>query len=129
MSPVLRFRLFDKGDHFSLQVVIIIDDQEVELKARKIPFFVTGDTGLVYYPVASVQNDDLLNWMTDNSNRITILKANFIAFHEQFLKFLAECYTVMYKSAGTKRLIVLQDFLIKRLFFSLPLVTKSNLET
>jgi hypothetical protein len=104
-SPVLSFRLFDRGDHFSLQAVIMIDDHEVELKARKIPFFITNDTGLVYYPVASVQDDDLLNWMIDNGNRITILKAHFIAFHEQFLKSLAECYPVMYKPGGTKKLI------------------------
>lgn len=107
--PDLSFLLRDKGDHFSLHAVITNRDQEIQLTSNKVKLFVANENGAVYYSLATVQDDDLLNWLSDYKNCLTVLKVHFTEFHEQFLKKLSECYPVyvQMKKSGQK---VLYDF-------------------
>jgi len=92
--PVLSFILKDKGDHFTLHAVITNGNQEIHLNFNKAPLFVASENDAIYYSLATVQDDDLLNWLIGYDNCLTVLKAHFTQFHEQFLKKLSGCYPV-----------------------------------
>jgi hypothetical protein len=106
LSPALSFLLRDKGDHYSLLAVTFDHEYPLESTAPKIPFFITGTNNDVLYALATVQDADLLNWLDDHDNCLTVLKIHFIIFHEEFLKRLSECYTVMYMGYRAKHKVV-----------------------
>jgi hypothetical protein len=106
LSPLLSFLLRDKGDHYILQVITFDREQPSEAGTPKMPFFITDPITGILHPVTTVQDDELLNWMYDHNNCLTILKIHFISFHDQFLKHLSECYPVMYQGYQLKGMVV-----------------------
>jgi hypothetical protein len=54
--------------------------------------------------MGSIQDDDLLIWMMDNKNKITVLKEHFDEFDNCFLADLNEHYTVFFSDRSGIRM-------------------------
>jgi hypothetical protein len=100
--PFLSFGLSQKKDHYSLRAVITNGDQKLSIRHNKTPIFATDVTGTIFFAMATIQDDDLINWFSDYNNCLTILNEHFGEFHEQFLKRLSECYPVYLQSGKSK---------------------------
>ena len=94
--PIVSFLLKFYGDHFILFTSVTVDGIPIKPDWLKPNLFIYDEGTELNYLMASVQDDDLLIWLSYERYRITILKANFREFHERFLVRLASCYEVLF---------------------------------
>lgn len=92
----LSFILKDHGDHLQMSAVISNDQRKVDEGEDSTPFFTQSNAGRTWNLTASVQDDEVMNWMSLHQNVLTIMKAHFIRFHEHFLSRLSSYYTVYF---------------------------------
>lgn len=74
--PTLTFQLTFHKDHFSLSVNVIVGSKAI-IVDHKPHLFVFDEQSHTCFLMNSIQDDDLLIWMMDNNNKITILKEHF----------------------------------------------------
>jgi len=94
-QPSLSFMLTFHKDRFNLSVEVIIGSQVIIVE-HKPHFFILDEQIGNCYMMKSIQDDNLLNWMLNNKNKVTTLKEDFEEFNADYLTTLAECYPVFF---------------------------------
>lgn len=99
--PSLIFLLSFHKDHFNLSVEVIVGSEIIAVKLKP-HLFVFDENSKTCYLMNSIQDDDLLIWMLDNKNKITVLKNDFAEFNSNFLADLSESYSVFVLDRGLR---------------------------
>lgn len=92
----LSFVLKDHGDHFQMNAIISNNHRKAEIAEESTPFFTQSNAGRTWNLTASVQDDEVMNWMNLHHNVLTIMKPHFVQFHERFLSRLSDSYTIYF---------------------------------
>lgn len=100
--PTLTFNLTHHKDYFNLSVDVIVGSKVIQL-AHKPHFFVFDEETRTVFLMNSLQDDELLIWMMDNKNKITVLEEHFEEFDKNFLIQLSDCYSVFFSDRSSKR--------------------------
>lgn len=111
--PELSFLLIDSGDYFMLKLIVQVKNRQLDFWQTKVPYLVTDFEEKVYYLLPSLQDDKLVDWVSDYSNKLTILKIYFNDFYTHFLQQLLERYPVNYLPKKEKKPIPFDLSLIK----------------
>jgi hypothetical protein len=100
----ISFVLKDKGEYFNLELLVKAGERNITPHALKIPLFVM-DTGTnTFYLVNSMQDENLLNWLSKYNSRLTVMKAHFENFKNRFLSPLSKCYLITNQVGKSKNL-------------------------
>lgn len=100
--PSLIFNLTHHKDYFTLSVEVIVGSKAIELE-HKPHLFVFDEQTNTCFLMNSLQDDELLIWMIDNNNKITILAEHFHEFDKDFLGQLNGHYNVFFSERSGKR--------------------------
>lgn len=101
---LITFLLKEHEDHYTLELVTKLRYGTLSSKHRKVPLFI-HDQGIDwFYLVTSQQDDKLLNWLDESSNKLTILKTHFAEFQITFLNQLSKIYQVIFKHKESRKL-------------------------
>jgi hypothetical protein len=101
--PSLTFQLSYHKDYFTFSVAVIVGSKAIAVD-HKPHLFVFDEQSHSCFLMRNIQDDDLLIWMIDNNNKITILKEHFEEFDQSFLKALGDSYMVFYIARAGVRL-------------------------
>jgi hypothetical protein len=101
--PSLTFQLSFHKDYFTFSVAVIVGSKAITVD-HKPHLFVFDEQSHSCFLMRSIQDDDLLIWMLENGNKITILKEHFEEFDQSFLKALGDSYKVFYIGRSGVRL-------------------------
>lgn len=95
----ISFILSDQGDYYQLRPVVKTDGRDISEHYYKVSLFVIEPitlTNFHFHLIGNLQDEYLLNWLSETYNKLTILKQDFESFHEKFLRQLGECYQIFY---------------------------------
>lgn len=100
----LSFLLTEHQDHFVLEA-LVTDQQgkELALTNQTPRFFVSQRSGYNYYLLPSLQDNDLMEQLQENENRLTVLKQHFAGFEKKYLVPIIECYPVAFKPLKSRK--------------------------
>lgn len=96
----LSFLLSDKGEYYQLKPVIKVNGKDISEDCYKVYLFLLENDNYGnghFHLISNLQDEYLLNWFSEGFRKLTVLKADFDAFYDDFLKSLSECYQVMFK--------------------------------
>lgn len=103
---LITFLLKEHEDYYTLELVTKLRYGTLSSKHYKDPLFIQ-DSGINYfYLVSSQQDDNLLNWLDENGNKVTVLKTHFAEFQIAFLNPLSEIYQVIFKHKESRKLTI-----------------------
>lgn len=100
--PVLVFLLSLSKGYLKLSVEVTIGGHVTPVEDK--PHFIFDKQTGYRYLMKSIQDDDLLNWMIDNDNRITDLNNDFVEFDNTVLNEIAKSYVVFFSDRNKNRL-------------------------
>ncbi|PAW93918.1 hypothetical protein CKK33_10600 [Mucilaginibacter sp. MD40] len=101
--PSLTFNLTYHKHYFTLMVDIIIGSKAIKVEHKPHLFVFDEETNTCFL-MNTLQDDELLIWMTDNNNKITILAEHFHEFDKDFLRQLSDKYSVFFSERSGKRI-------------------------
>ncbi|MEP6846763.1 MAG: hypothetical protein ABI861_12200 [Panacibacter sp.] len=101
--PSLTFQLTYHKDYFNLSVSLIVGSHAITVD-HKPHLFVFDDQTHTCFLMNSIQDDELLIWIMDNKNNITVLKEHFEEFDKSFLHPLNDHYAVFFSDRSGRRL-------------------------
>lgn len=90
--PSLHFQLSDKDAFYQLHMKVSLNGRELTKFDADINFFIRSEVTL--YPLPSLQNAAVAEWMRESGGRITIFKEHYREFEQDILKPLGEYYKV-----------------------------------
>ncbi|WCT11009.1 hypothetical protein [Mucilaginibacter jinjuensis] len=96
----ISFILSDQGDYYQLKPVIKTNGKDISKDCYKVSLFVIEPittTNFHFHLVGNLQDEYLLNWLSEDYNKLTVLKQDFESFHEGFLQQLTECYQISFR--------------------------------
>jgi hypothetical protein len=118
IEPGYRYgRMFKPGVEFGSQLILTKKLTQGYHKREKVAvgyclvfwlkvnLFMYDEVKELIYLMASVQDDELLIWLSYERYRITILKVYFREFHHTFLARLSDHYEVLFSHSGSKKII------------------------
>jgi hypothetical protein len=100
--PSLAFQLTYHKDYFNLSVNVLVGSQAISID-HKPHLFVFDDQTHTCFLMNSIQDDELLIWMMNNQNKITVIKEHFREFDKNFLGQLNDHYTVFFSDRSGKQ--------------------------
>jgi hypothetical protein len=95
----ISFILSDQGEYYQLKPVIKTDGRDISGHYYKVSLFVIEPitpTNFHFHLIGNLQDEYLLNWLSEEYNKLTILKQDFESFQNGFLRQLGECYQIFY---------------------------------
>ncbi|WP_345954035.1 hypothetical protein [Mucilaginibacter sp. PAMB04168] len=98
VAPVLSFVLKTYPDHYALTQRVTANGRTLSLQHNP-DFFMYDEEQKLYYLLASLQDDEVLAWMSEAGNKLTIFSEHFDDFKDSFLGQLKRCYPVVSYSA------------------------------
>lgn len=100
--PSLTFDLTYHKEYFNLSVNVIVGSKIIPV-THKPHLFVFDEETHTAFLMNSIQDDELVIWMIDNKNKLTISTDHFKEFDENFLSQLSEKYVVFFFDRSSKR--------------------------
>jgi hypothetical protein len=100
--PTLAFDLTYQKEYFTLTVNVIVGSKAITVD-HKPHLFVFDEETHTGFLMNSIQDDELLIWMMDNKNKVTVLTEHFSEFEVSFLSPLSEKYVVFFLDRSGKR--------------------------
>ncbi|MDN3584500.1 hypothetical protein QWZ17_26740 [Mucilaginibacter flavus] len=100
--PTLAFDLTYHKEYFTLTINVIVGSKAITVD-HKPHLFVFDEETHTGFLMNSIQDDELLIWMMDNKNEITVLAEHFSEFDRDFLGQLSEKYVVFFSDRLGKR--------------------------
>ncbi|WCT13638.1 hypothetical protein [Mucilaginibacter jinjuensis] len=95
----ISFILSDQGDYYQLKPVIKTNGKDISEHYYKVSLFVIEPitpTNFHFHLIDNLQDEYLLNWLSEDYNKLTVLKQDFDSFQDGFLWQLGECYQIFY---------------------------------
>jgi hypothetical protein len=103
--PVVSFSLKFYGSHFIIFTTVRVNGKIIRPSWLKVNLFMYDEVKELIYLMKSVQDDELLIWLSYERYRITILKVHFREFHETFLARLTDHYEVLFSHSGSRKIV------------------------
>ena len=100
--PTLVFDLNYHKEYFTLKVNVIVGSKAITVDHKPYLFVFDEETHTGFL-MNSIQDDELLIWMMDNKNKITVLAEHFGEFDKDFLSPLSKKYVVFFSDRSGKR--------------------------
>jgi len=101
ITPILSFVLKTYADHYTLTPRVAVNGRELSL-LHNPDFFMYDEKGKQYHLFASLKDDEVLSWVSELGNKLTVLKIHFEEFKQQFFCRLNTFYKItptLYASA------------------------------
>jgi hypothetical protein len=97
VKAVLSFKLKFYSDHYILNPRVTINGKTLNLQHNP-DFFMFDDEQKQFYLLNSLQDDDILAWMSYSGNKLTIIRKHYDDFKVSFLHPLGQCYKLFFIS-------------------------------
>jgi hypothetical protein len=94
LTPVLSFVLKTYAGHYTLTPRVAVNGRELRLQHNP-DFFMYDEEQKQYHILGSLQDNDVLAWMSKSENKLTIVTDHFNDSYESFISQLIRCYHVV----------------------------------
>ena len=98
----ISFAIRNHGNHYTIEPVLKANGSEI-ISFRKEPLFVINTVSNHFYLLNNLRDDQLLNWLDKSGNRLTVMKAHFKEFEQEYLSRLVKHYPFVYHPYKSKK--------------------------
>lgn len=102
--PLISFMISEQNDHFTVRSVLSINGLRLKPSASYKPDFITYDQKSSTCYLLDIGDDDLINWLYEENNKLTILKMHFPEFLRDYLIPLSKRYKILHRPVKSAKL-------------------------